>query len=168
VSGSTDSRVTLTQEARGLLEGDIVQTTYLPIGFDHIDLEVRTVEREQEILGALLAGWSAAIYVYTPGTLPIDPIPADEILFIPRPGGLELLGPPDNGCNPFPTIDPTTGGVRLIGRGNGDIFTGRDVRIRWHQTIPIFVKGLDEDNFDQGVSLIRDYLISVIGIIDVP
>lgn len=67
IYGAETVNVTLTQEARGLLEGDIVQTTYLPMGFDHIDLEVRTVEREQETLGALLSGWSAAIYVYTPG-----------------------------------------------------------------------------------------------------
>lgn len=166
IYGAETVAVVLTQEARGLVEGDLVQVTHLPMGFDEAILEVRTVNREQETLESILSGWSAAIYVYTPGTLPEEPVPPDTILRIPRPGGLELLGPPANGCDPFQNaVNSIFGQFRLVGQANGNIFTGRDVRIRWHQSVPLTVKGLDEDNFDPGTMLVRDYLISVIGIV---
>jgi hypothetical protein len=64
--------VVLTQEARLLSEGDLVLITYPALGLGQTTMEVREVTKALEEISALLVGWNANIYVYTPGTLPSD------------------------------------------------------------------------------------------------
>src|SRR6185295_12259830 len=81
----------VTQEARQLREGDLVQLYYVPNGYVDALVEVREIEKKTEGNHVVVAGWDASIFVYQPGTLPTDfPPNVTGTIYIPRPGGLEL------------------------------------------------------------------------------
>lgn len=70
--GNETCPITLTQEARQLAEGDVVQVTSVPLGYSTTDLEVVEIKKGLDRIEATLRGWNSAIYTYTAGTLPTD------------------------------------------------------------------------------------------------
>ncbi len=56
---------------------------------------------------------------------------------------------------------PSPGGLQLVGQGNDDTYTGRDIRIEWHLVTHGPQPGLDEDNLAQQVNTIAGYLVIV-------
>ena len=158
--GSDVVEMELTQEARGLDEGNLVFVTYPTASIDAATMEVTEIEKDSQVVRVTAAGWSPSIFLYAPGELPTDPIEEDPLYRIPRPGGLELVGPP--------RVEVGEGEEQMIGLGNEDEWTGRDVRFQWHAIAALPNRGLDEDNFDKGAALIRDYQITFFGTVTVP
>jgi hypothetical protein len=70
--------LTLTQEARQLAVGDIVQVTYAPLGLAAADWEVLEVRKDPEEIAVVLGSWSDTFYDYAAGTLPSDNITGTE------------------------------------------------------------------------------------------
>jgi len=62
--------VVLTQEARQLREGDLIQLTDPWLGYDHAVREVKEVRAEQKQIAATVQGWTTGIYDYAPGPFP--------------------------------------------------------------------------------------------------
>jgi hypothetical protein len=69
--------VEITPAARTLKEGDLVTIAYTPIGtYDPgATYEVTRVDKDLTTIRTTLGGWNAAIYTYTPGTIPPDDTP---------------------------------------------------------------------------------------------
>jgi hypothetical protein len=64
--------VTLGQAARSLAEGDLIALTYPSQGYTGDVVEVQQVTKDLTEISAIIQGWDASIYQYTPGTLPGD------------------------------------------------------------------------------------------------
>jgi hypothetical protein len=77
--------VSVTQEGRALLEGDIVEITYGPLQYEHDLLEVRRATKRLQAIDLELASWSDEIYVYGPEPLPTDVITDEVDATIPPP-----------------------------------------------------------------------------------
>lgn len=108
----------ITQEARQLREGDLVQVTYVPNGYVETLVEVREIEKKTDGNHVVVAGWDASIFVYQPGTLPTDfPPNIAGTIYIPRPGGLEL-GPPEQ----FLDQELTSGNVLLMWHATSELY----------------------------------------------
>lgn len=75
--GAESIDLTVTQEGRALLEGDLVEVTDPSLGFDHEVLEVRRAAKRLQAIDLELASWSDEIYVYEPEPLPTDVITDD-------------------------------------------------------------------------------------------
>jgi hypothetical protein len=160
--GQSTVEIITGQAGRGVAVGDLILFTYPPLDYAAAILEVTNYRKAIEQVQLTAAAWDESIYDYDPGTLPIDL--EEELLtaVIPRPGGLELLGPSSQPV--------TAGGIateNLVGQANGDVWTGKDVRFRWHSIAVLPHRGLDEDNLDLGNTLIRDYLVTIFGIIPI-
>jgi len=113
----------VTQEARQLREGDLVSVTYIPNGYSDTIAEVREIEKKIDTNRVVVSAWDASIFVYQPGTLPTDFTDTVGVLFIPRPGYLEIPG------------------QRL-----NQVFTGPDIFIHWAAVSEIFIGAQDEEN----------------------
>lgn len=156
--GEDRVKLTLPQEGRKVILGDLVLVTYAPLNITDEYREVAMYTKGIDTVEIEAIGWDASIYVYTPGTLPTDPDEAPLDGRIPRPGGLELMGTPRfEEC----TFNPAR--ARAIGLGNWPEFRGRTVRFRWHAIAELPLRGLDEDNLNRGETLIRDYVITIRG-----
>jgi hypothetical protein len=83
--GQETAEFELPQEARRLVEGNIILVTYAPTGYANDIVEVRSVSKTLETVRVVVVSWNGLIYVYEPGIIPPT---------LPPPGG------------PAPTIDP--------------------------------------------------------------
>jgi hypothetical protein len=132
----------VTQEARQLREGDLVQVTYVPNGYSETLVEVREIEKKTEGNHVVVSGWDASIFVYQPGDLPTDFPDGTIVVYIPRPGGLEIPG-----------------------QGLNQEFEGCDISLAWHAVSELNLAGgslvgTNEDNLPG--QEIRGYWVTVI------
>jgi len=70
LAGESTVDVVMGQEARSLMEGELVQVTDANLGLDAEVMEAREVRKSLPEHGAVLAGWSEDIYTYTPESYP--------------------------------------------------------------------------------------------------
>lgn len=130
----------VSQEARRVVAGDLVEVYDPSLAYTGQTVEVTTAEHEKDAIRLVTTSWDSAIYTYSAGSLPIDLTAVVQLPRVPRPGGLELY--PDG--------------------GNSAIFRGRDIKFVWHALSRLPLPGVDEDNFD-GLTLgIRDYEIRIL------
>lgn len=134
--GSERVDMTIPQEGRLLLEGDLVEVTYDPFDLLQELMEIRKVSKKLETVAVELASWSDEIFIYGPGTLPTD--------------GDEFTGP---------FILPRPGGFELVGLFLDDEFIGCDIILDWHAISQIYIGQDDEDNLVNQER--RDYQLEV-------
>ena len=137
---------TVTQEARKILEGDLVSVFYTPNGYANDICEVREVEKKLEAIRMVVAAWDASIYVYQPGTLPTDFTNTTGTLFVPRPGGLEL-GPPHQ------FLDQT--------------FTGCDIKLEWFANSELYLNVANNEDNLPAAEVIGYYVTVIVGGVEV-
>lgn len=115
----------VTQEARQMIEGNLVMVSYTPCAYNDTIVEIREAEKKLELIRLVVSAWDQSIYVYEPGTIPDDSVVSTPLgpLVLPRPGGLEQPG-----------------------LANIDEFEGCDIEIHWHRVSEIFIGHQDEEN----------------------
>lgn len=163
--GEDRSTFVLPQEARGLLEGDLLLVRFAPLRYDETTVEVIGLKKGLEEVEVDVALWDESIYTYTPGTLPTDEDENLDELRLPRVGGLELVGPATRAPKKNPGI-VNISKLNFVGQANDNLFVGRDARFQWHHAIPLPHKGLDEDNLSNGIVNLRDYQIVFFGVVE--
>jgi hypothetical protein len=128
----------ITQEARQIREGDLVEVTYVPNGYSGTLVEVREIEKKTEGNHVVVSGWDASIFVYQPGTLPTDfPPNVAGTIFIPRPGGLEL-GPPEQFLD--------------------QVLRSADVRLIWYRVSELYINAPNNEDNLPGLRVIGYYV----------
>jgi len=163
----------VTQEARRLIEGNLVRVFYTPCGYANDIVEIRQVQKRRESIQVVVVGWDQSIYVYTPGVLPIDtppgtppgsPPPAPPPGTGPPPGTWNPPPPPGGtppGGTPFGSIAiPRPGGLEIPGQRLDQEFVGCDVILHWHANSELFFTSQDEENLTG--STVAGYWVTVI------
>ncbi len=131
--------------------GDLLKVTY-----DKVP-DVRTGRRGltnevMEIVDMQPAGWGAE------GALLLTLLHTGAIALPPAPS-VTSVSQEQRGVV---TAPPRPGGLELSGQGNGTEFTGRDIRLRWHDTSHLPQAGIDEDHLAPQVNTLRQYLVRVL------